>query len=82
MAARRTTKRTQRDVENWAMPPPAPGAEWADPEEIKAFWGKSVDEFIEECEREHGEAGEREVFLSDDEFLAALRREMKPPLRE
>ena len=80
MAARRTTKRTRRDAKNDALPLPFPGAEWADPDEFEAFWGETIDEIADECERENAERhGEREIFASDEEFLAALRREMKRP---
>jgi hypothetical protein len=79
MTGRRSTKRARRSAANGAIPP-APGAEWADPDEFTAFWGKSIDEIADECEEEHAQQhGEREIFHSDEEFLAALRREMKRP---
>jgi hypothetical protein len=55
-------------------PPPFPATEWGDEEEFKAFWGKSLDEVIAECRQETND-GEREIFASGEEFLAALERE-------
>lgn len=78
MAARRATKRARDGAAGDALPPPFPGAAWGDPEEFQRFWGKSADEIAAECERETSGTTEREIYLSGEEFLKALKREMKP----
>ena len=49
-ARRRTGAKAQRGADTPV--PPVPGAEWVDEADFKAFWGKSIDEVIAECERE------------------------------
>jgi hypothetical protein len=77
MAARRTTKRTRRGEENGKGPPPFPGAEWADPDEFKAFWGTSPEEMALEDERERAERG-NETIISAGEYFAARERGEEP----
>jgi hypothetical protein len=74
MATRRPSKKARTETDS-SDAPPFPGAEWGDEEEFKAFWGKSLDEVIEECEQAP-ESG-RIQFDSGEEMLAYLRAHMK-----
>jgi hypothetical protein len=76
MASRRTTKQPRARPMSGVTPPPAPATEWGDEEEFKRFWGKSLEEIVEESRRDDARRqGEREIFWSDEEFLAALERD-------
>jgi hypothetical protein len=77
MAGRRSTKRTRRSTANGAISP-APGAEWTDPDEFTAFWGKSAGEMALADERERAERGGTEEIISADEYFAARARGEEP----
>ena len=73
-------KRNQRDqaprpAREQRPPPPAPGAEWLDPEEFKAFWGKSVEEIIDEISV--ARLTERGATRGDDRFSEAAMEDRK-----
>jgi hypothetical protein len=77
MASRRTTKQPRASSVSGATPPPAPATEWGDEEDFKQFWGKSTDEMVDELRAEDArQQGEREIFWSDEEFLAAIERDI------
>ena len=72
MSTRRTTKQAPRNSSKSGLtPPPAPATEWGDEEEFKQFWGKGLDEIVEEF-RHEDEAVPPRPALSADQFLASL----------